>query len=148
MKLSEHFTLEEFSHSENAIEHGIDNTPPAEAIAKLKILCEKVLEPVREYHGAVSIRSGYRCKALNELVGGSKTSGHMKGDSSDIEAEGTNNYDLAVWIRNHLEFDQLILENYKIGDPSSGWVHVSYREKNRNQVMTYADGQYISGLNK
>lgn len=147
MRLSEHFTLQELCRSDKAAAQGISNIPSVDTIAKLKILCDKILEPIREFFNIpFSPNSGYRSPEVNELVGGSKKSSHMKGEAADIEIPGVSNYNLATWIKNHLDFDQLILENYEIGNPSSGWVHVSYTNKNRNQTLTYTGGQYISGL--
>jgi len=147
MMLSEHFTLEECYKSQIAIRKGIDNTPPENLIPNLKRLCEKILEPIRNFYNIpFSPNSVYRCRALNAMVGGAEESAHMDADAADIEIPTISNYDLAVWVRNHLEFDQLILECYTLGDPDSGWVHVSYTDSNRNKVLTYTKGQYISGL--
>jgi hypothetical protein len=83
------------------------------------------------------INSGYRGPALNEAVGGSSNSQHCKGEAVDIECPGTGNYDVAKWIEDNLDFDQLILEFYTPGIPDSGWVHVSYKsEGNRKQSLT------------
>jgi zinc D-Ala-D-Ala carboxypeptidase len=70
-------------------------------------------------------------------VGGSSTSQHCKGEAVDIECPGTSNYDVAKWIEDNLDFDQLILEFITLGIPDSGWVHVSYKsEGNRKQSLT------------
>jgi len=75
---------------------------------------------------------------LNEAVGGSSKSQHCKGEAVDIEVPGVANYDIAKWIEDNLEYDQLILEFYTPGIPDSGWVHVSYRDdgENRGQSLT------------
>jgi len=149
-KLSPHFTLRELVRSDTAARKGIDNNPPAELIPKLKRLCDKILEPVRtHYNISFSPNSGFRSKALNDAIGGSSRSQHCLAEAVDIEVRGISNYDLADWIRNNLEFDQLILECYKPGDPSSGWVHVSIKEEgqeNRGKVLTYSNRQYSEGL--
>jgi hypothetical protein len=107
-------------------------------IEKLKVLAENVLEPIYKNFGSVIINSGYRGPELNLAVGGSSTSQHCLGEAVDIEVPGINNYDLAVWIKNNIKYDQLILEfaNNLKNDPNSGWVHVSYSNKNRRQLLT------------
>lgn len=149
-QLSKHFTLIECIRSEEATRRGIDNTPPEEYIPKLEIVCNKILEPPREFYG-IPFRpnSVYRNEIINHLVGGSKTSQHMKAEAADFEIPTISNYDLAVWCKNHMEFDQLILECYIPGQVNSGWVHMSYKESvNRNQVLTFTGKQYIGGLVK
>lgn len=147
-KLSPHFALYEMIRSETAVRRGIDNTPPAGLIPKLQTLCQEILEPVRA-HFARPIRpnSAYRSPAVNKAVGGSGKSQHCKGEAVDIEIAGVSNYDLASWIHDNLIYDQLILECYTSGIPSSGWVHVSWRQgANRNRAMTYSNGVYQPGL--
>ncbi len=149
-KLSDHFTLGELIRSEMAERKSIDNTPPDALIPKLKRLCDEVLEPVRIHFG-VPFRpnSGYRSPELNLAVGSSPTSQHCLAEAVDIEVAGVSNYDLAVWIRDNLNFDQLILECYTQGEPSSGWVHVSIKPnsaENRKKVMTFTNKSYLPGL--
>ena len=117
---------------------GIDNLPPAAHRESLRALCSRVLEPVRKRFGVVMITSGYRCTALNKLMGGAASSQHQYGEASDFEVPGVPNQDVALWIEGTLDFDQLILECYKPGIPNSGWVHVSYKAHgpNRKQVLT------------
>ena len=125
-KLSKHFTLGELMRSEIAERKGIDNNPPQDLIPKLKRICEKVLEPIRKYYGRpFRPNSGYRSPELNKKLGGSKKSQHCLAEAVDIEIPGVSNYDLSVWIRDNLEFDQVILECYQPGEQNSGWVHVS-----------------------
>jgi zinc D-Ala-D-Ala carboxypeptidase len=152
MNLSPNFTLAEMTKSETALRHDMDNTPGEQEIAALKLLCEKVLQPVRDHYGkGVKVNSGFRHPEVNAKVGGSKTSDHCRGQAADIEIPGVANADLATWIRDNLEFRQLILEFYTPGIPDSGWVHVSYvAEDNKKQVMTATkkDGKtvYLPGL--
>ena len=137
MRLSTNFTLQEYIKSQTATRKGLDNTPNDEHLAKAKMLFENVVQKVRENFGVTVINSGYRGPALNEAVGGSTKSQHCKGEAVDIECPGTPNYDVANWIKENLEFDQLILEFYTPGIPDSGWVHVSYKsEGNRKHVLT------------
>ena len=129
--LSKNFTLTEMTKSETALRHGLDNTPTPEAIANMKLLAEKVLQPVRDNFGkGVKVNSGYRAPHVNKAVGGSTTSDHCKGQAADIEIPGVSNWALADWIKNNLKFTQLILEFYTPGIPDSGWVHVSYDPNN------------------
>jgi zinc D-Ala-D-Ala carboxypeptidase len=134
MKLSAHFALSEFTRSESAKREGLDNTPTAEHLENLKTLCEKVLEPIRERYGSINISSGYRGKMLNHFIGGSVSSDHCVGRAADIDMDdsgtGVTNKEIFEYIKNNLEFDQLINEfNYS-------WVHVGYRQgANRKQVL-------------
>lgn len=152
MNLSANFTLKELTKSDTATRLGLDNTPDEETIENLKLLCEKVLQPVREHFGKpVTINSGYRSPESNAAVGGSKTSDHCKGQACDLEINGVSNPDLAQWIMDNLDYTQLILEFYTQGQPNSGWVHVSYNpEKLTKQELTAVKvagkTTYLNGL--
>jgi hypothetical protein len=150
-RLSQNFTLQEYTKSQTATRLGIDNSPNLEHLANAKELFTYVVQPVREHFGVTRITSGYRSPALNEAIGGSSRSQHSKGQAVDFECSGTDNLTVAKWIRDNLEFDQLISEFYVPGDPTSGWIHVSWSgEDNRNQCLTASrvDGktQYTTGL--
>ena len=119
MRLSTNFTLAEFTKSQTATRKGLDNTPGEEHLANAKELFTNVVQPVRDHFGVTVINSGYRGPALNEAVGGSSNSQHCKGQAVDIECPGTANYDVAKWIEENVEFDQLILEFYTPGIPDS-----------------------------
>ena len=137
VRLSENFSLQEYTKSQTATRQGLDNTPNEEHMASAKLLFENVVQKVRDHFGVTVINSGYRGPALNTAVGGSSNSQHCKGEAVDIECPGTGNYDVAKWIEDNLDFDQLILEFYTPGIPDSGWVHVSYKsEGNRKQSLT------------
>ena len=137
VRLSENFTLQEFTKSQTAIRKGLDNTPAEAHIENAKELFANVVQKVRDNFGVTIINSGYRGPDLNYAIGGSNTSQHTRGQAVDIECPGTPNYDVAKWIEDNLEFDQLILEFYTPGIPDSGWVHVSYKtEENRKQCLT------------
>lgn len=146
MQLSKNFTLAELTRSEAALRLGIDNTPSKAEIENLRLLCENVLQPIREEFGPVRITSGYRCGKLNKLIGGSINSDHCVGRAADIEAPLVTHKMLAEWIKANLQFRQCILEF-----PPDGWVHVSY-DKNapKKQCLTARkDGAktvYLSGL--
>lgn len=133
MRLSPNFTLAEFTRSESAKRHGVSNNPTPEHLANIKLLCQKVLEPIRAKFGPINISSGYRSKVLNHYIGGSLKSQHCEGKAADIDQDGmtgVTNKEIFEYIKNELEFDQLINEfNY-------AWIHVSYNEgKNRKQVL-------------
>ena len=138
MNLTKNFTLAEMTKSETALRHGMANDPSETEIENLRLLCENVLQPVRDYYGmGVKVNSGFRHPLVNAKVGGSTTSDHCKGFAADIEIPGIPNAELAEWIAEHLEFRQLILEFYTPGVPDSGWVHVSYNPAdNKKQVLT------------
>jgi len=152
MNLTDNFTLAEMVKSETALRHDMDNTPGEAEIASLRLLCEKILQPVREHYGkGVKVNSGFRHPEVNAKVGGSKTSDHCKGQAADIEIPGVANADLAAHIVDTYKFTQVILEFYTPGVPDSGWVHVSYDPANlKNQVLTATkkDGKtvYLPGL--
>lgn len=139
MQLSENFTLTEFTKSQTGARLGIDNTPKGDHLENLKNLVIKIIQPVRTKMGRpLTINSGYRGPELNKAVGGAATSQHCNGEAADIECPGVPNYDLAKWIQDNLDFDQLILEFYTPGIPDSGWVHVSLKRSGpqRKQVLT------------
>ena len=137
VRLSQNFTIQEYITSQTALRQGIDNTPTEEHMGNATALFRNVVQKVRDQFGVTVINSGYRGEALNKAVGGSSRSQHCKGEAVDIECPGTPNYDVAKWIEDNLDFDQLILEFYTPGVPDSGWVHVSYKsEGNRKSVLT------------
>jgi len=138
MQLSKNFTMAEFTKSQTAERQGIDNTPEGDHLDAAVALFENVVQPVRDHFGVTVLNSGYRSPDLNAAVGGSSKSQHCKGEAADIECPGTPNAELAEWIKDNLDFDQLILEFYTPGIPDSGWVHVSYKAngENRKSVLT------------
>jgi hypothetical protein len=137
MRISKNFTLEELTASATAKAKGIRNDPGQTDIVNLCGLVHNVLQPLRKWWGKeVKIGSGYRSLALNRAVGGVSNSQHMKGEAADLCIDG----DMAKarswfqYIKQHCEFDQLIMEHNAKG---TYWVHVSYRcdGKNRKQVI-------------
>lgn len=153
MKLSKNFTVAEYIKSQTATRHEIDNSLSEEHLENAKKLFANVVQPIREKFGITIITSGYRSPDLNAKIGGSSKSKHCKGQAVDLECLKESNADVAMWIENNLDFDQLILEFYTPGEPSSGWIHVSYNEdgKNRKSVLTASkiNGKtvYTNGLN-
>lgn len=149
MNLSPHFTLAELTRSQLAVRRGIDNTPPAPAIERLRLLCLHVLEPVRDRFGPFSPSSGYRSPSLNRLLGSKDNSQHCKGEAADFEIPGIANIEVARWIAAALDFDQLILEFYSETDPAAGWVHCSYKAVgNRKEILTIGKTGSRFGLPK
>ena len=154
MNLSKNFTLNELTKSETATRLDIDNTPNDEQIESLRLLCENILQPVRDHFGKpVKITSGFRCSALNQATGGSATSDHCRGQACDFEIDGVPNPELAEWIETNLKYTQLILEFWVVGgdDPNAGWVHASYNPENlkaQSLTATKVAGKttYLPGL--
>ena len=138
MKLSKNLSLAEVVRSETAKRLDIDNTPTKEHLENLKVIAEKVFQPIRDHFECpIHVSSGYRGERLNRAIKGAKTSLHMQGQALDIDMDFTkvSNTDIFNYIKDNLEFDTLIWE-FSNEDGSPKWVHVSYREgKNRNQVI-------------
>lgn len=142
-KLSKNFTLSELIVSSTAKKYGIDNTPNTTIESSLTILCNRLLQPIREKYGkAIIVTSGYRCPALNARVGGSSTSQHVKGQAADIndgsgykaggEARYKANAELFDLIYKMGGYDQLINE-FPDAQGRPQWVHVSYNPSLRQQ---------------
>ena len=129
--------MNELTKSQTAIRMGIDNTSDTEQLVNLVVLVQQVLQPCREQFGSISINSGLRVLELNQAIGSSDKSQHINGEAADFEAYLISNRRLAEWIKEKLDFDQLILE-YPGPDPRDGWVHCSYKRDggNRKQVLT------------
>ena len=153
LKISKNFSLKEFTNSQSATRLGLSNQPDTQSLINICALANNILQPVRDKWGIVTISSGYRSPELNShpSIGGSEKSQHCHGMAVDFEAFKLSNIDLAEWIKENLEYDQLILEFYEEGDPHSGWIHCSYNiSGNRKKVMTAKriDGKvsYLDGL--
>ena len=139
MKLSKYVSLAEVTRSDTAKRRGIDNSPTPEHLENLKVICEEVFDKVRDYFGVpLFISSGYRSAALNKAIKGSKSSDHCNGRALDLDQDGhgngVTNMDVFKFIKDNLEFDQLI---YEFGtDKNPDWVHVGYRKgANRKQIL-------------
>lgn len=134
MRLSKNLTLGEATKSATAIKHGINNKPSGEHLSNLIQIASKIFQPVRDhFNKPIIVSSGYRSKALNDLIGGASGSQHSKGEALDLDGSVENAY-IFEFIKNNLEFDQLIWE---FGDEENpDWVHVSYKsENNRGEVL-------------
>jgi D-alanyl-D-alanine dipeptidase len=138
MKLSEHLELAEVIRSESAKRRGISNMPTEQHIANLKKLAENVFEPIRaNFRQPIRISSGYRSQSLNAAIGGATNSQHSTGEAIDIDMEGTKitNKEIFNFIKEKLNFDQLIYEFGNNTEPD--WVHVSFKAngQQRKQVL-------------
>jgi len=138
MKLSRHLRLAEMIRSESAKRLGISNQPTDEHIENMKRLAMMVFEPIRaKFDTPIYISSGYRSEKLNKAIKGALTSQHCTGEAVDIDMDGSSvitNADVFHYIKDNLEFDQLIWE---FGDGNNpDWVHVSYKDVgNRKEVL-------------
>lgn len=128
-KISEHISYDEATKSPTAIRHKINNVPSEMELANMKLVSEKCFEPLRTWYGKpIKINSFYRCKELNDVLKGSKTSQHIKGEAIDIDAGSKEeNKKIFDWCKANLIFDQLINEY------DYSWVHISFSKNgNRN----------------
>lgn len=136
MKLSKNFSLEEMLESQSARRHNVVEqfNPNQEVINNLKLLCENILQPLRDKVGAIQVTSGYRSPRVNKIVGGSSNSQHLTGQAADIKGVRISNKKLFdSIIRLNLPFDQLIWEYGTKNEPA--WVHVSFSSRNRRQIL-------------
>ena len=148
MKLSKNLSLSEMLKSDTAKRKGIENLPTEEHIENMKVLAEKIFQPIREHFGVpFGISSGYRSEALNKAIGGAHkyidgkyvaTSQHCKGEAIDLDRDyssAPNNAEVFHFIKDNLNFDQLIWEFGTDENPS--WVHVSYSTSRtqRNRIL-------------
>jgi len=136
MKLSNNFTLDELTKSDTATRLGIDNQPTPEQLECLRALAHNILQPVREhFNKSTEVSSGLRGDVLNKKIGGSKTSQHCFGEAADFTVKGVPHHIVAEWIRDNLNFDQLILEFYD-EKTQTGWIHCSFKVSgNRKSVL-------------
>ena len=136
--ISKHISDREGVYSITATRRGIDNTPSEEHLENMKLLAEKIFEPLRKWVGGpIRINSFYRGTELNKAIGGSSKSQHCKGQAMDIDDTGCHktNAEMYAWIKDNVDFDQMIWE---FGDDENpNWVHVSYvsPEENRNRCL-------------
>ena len=137
MMLSKNLSLAEVMKSATAIKHGIANEPSSKHLTNLKAVATNIFQPCRDYFGKpLAVTSGYRSEALNDLIGGSKRSQHSKGEALDLDAQvygGFTNAELFHYIKDNLDFDQLIWEFGNDQEPD--WVHCSYTTENRGEVL-------------
>lgn len=146
MKISPHFTLSELTRTDVARFQVVNASPPPALMAAAKALCETLLEPIRTHFGSpVIIHSAYRCPGLNEAIGGSKTSQHMKFEAADFHVKSHELREVWKWIcyESRLDFGQCILEGGSLANPT--WIHVSlgppWRPKNISKQILIFDGR-------
>ena len=136
--ISKHISYKEGVYSTTATRLGINNTPNDEQLSNMELVAEEVFEPLRVYIGGpIKINSFFRCPELNKAIGGSGNSQHCRGQAIDIDDTfgKATNAEMYHWIKENLEFDQMIWE---FGDDDNpDWVHVSYvsAEDNRNRCL-------------
>ena len=141
--ISKHVSLREGVFSQTATRRDLDNTPNEEQLENMKLVAEKVFEPLREWVGGpIKINSFFRGLPLNTAIGGAKSSQHMKGQAMDIDDTfgHATNAEMYNWVKENLDFDQMIWEFGT--DENPNWVHISYvsPEKNRNRcLLAYKD---------
>ena len=140
MKLSKNLSLSEVVKSATAIKRGISNQPTKQHLQNLIKLAENVFQPLRDYiDKPIRVSSGYRSKELNKLIGGASRSQHSKGEALDLDNDRETNILMFNYIKDNLDFDQLINEQ------DYSWIHVSYREgSNRKQVLNMVNGKYFT----
>jgi hypothetical protein len=136
-KICKYITYSEAVSSQTAVRRNIDNTPSEQNLINMQLVGIRVFDVVREKLGKpIRVSSFYRSLLLNKAVGGSKTSQHTKGHAIDMQGmDGLSNKKIFDYIKDNLDFDQLIWE---FGDSKNpAWVHVSYvsKEKNRKQIL-------------
>ena len=136
--ISKHISYKEGTYSNTATRLGIDNTPNDDQLTNMELVAEKIFEPLRSYVGGpIKINSFFRCPKLNTAIGGSHKSQHCKGQAMDIDDVfgRCTNAEMYHFIKDNLDFDQMIWE---FGDDDNpDWVHVSYvsEEDNRNRCL-------------
>ena len=137
-RISKHIAYAEAIHSNTAKRRGIDNTPNEIQVLSMKLLADKIFEPLREWVGGpIKVNSFFRSVALNEAIGGAASSQHCKGQAIDIDDvySRKTNADMYHWIQMNLDYDQMIWEFGT--DVQPNWIHISYvsKEENRNKCL-------------
>jgi len=143
--ISKHITYSEAVKSASGIRLGIKNVPTEKELSRMRVLAEKVFEPLREKLGVpIPLVSFYRSTALNKAVGGASNSQHLAGATTnrneaamDIDADSSNttNNEVFKYIKDNIVFDQLIAEFENEEGNGPAWIHVSYSDRNRNQIL-------------
>lgn len=137
MNLSDNLSLAEAIKSATALRKGIANKPTQSHLINLKEVANNIFQPCREHFGKpLRVTSGYRSEELNKAIGGSSKSQHSKGEALDMQStKGYTNKELFMYIKDHLDFDQLIGE-FPDNVGEFAWVHCSYKkEGNRGEVL-------------
>ena len=137
-KISKHISYKEATFSQTAVRRDIDNTPNEDVLKRMQVVAENIFEPLRAYVGGpIKINSFYRSPLLNTAIGGAKSSQHIRGEAIDIDDTlgCMSNKDMFTFIKDELDFDQLIWEFGN--DENPDWIHVSYvsPENNRRRIL-------------
>lgn len=131
VRLSENFGLNEFLYSDTANRLGIDNRPSVLVIDNLKYLVLNIMQPTRSHFDKpILITSGFRCAMLNKAVGGKPSSQHLMGQACDFIMPNVSPKLVFEYIKNNLDFDQLLFEYDNHGNR---WIHVSHRKDGKNR---------------
>lgn len=137
-RISKHISYKEATFSQTATRKNIDNTPNEEVLCRMQAVAENIFEPLRAHVGGpIKINSFYRSINLNVAIGGAKSSQHTRGEAIDIDDTfgHMSNKEMFEFIKDELDFDQLIWE---FGDDNNpAWLHVSYvsNENNRRRIL-------------
>tara|TARA_Y100001972_G_scaffold29134_1_gene35916 strand:+ start:2716 stop:3171 length:456 start_codon:yes stop_codon:yes gene_type:complete len=134
--ISKHISYKESVYSTTALRRNIENKPNEEQLENMKLIGEKIFEPLREYVGGpIKINSFFRGADLNKAIGGSTRSQHCKGQAMDIDDTFgyKTNAQMYDWIKHNLDFDQMIWEFGNDDNPN--WVHVSYVSPDKNRQV-------------
>ena len=136
--ISKHISYREGIRSTTADRLGIDNKPGQVELVNMEVIAERIFEPLREWVGGpIRINSFYRSPKLNKAIGGSKRSQHIEGRAMDIDDTygHKTNAEMFIFIKQNLDFDQMIWEFGTDDNPN--WVHVSYvsEDSNRNRCL-------------
>ncbi len=137
-KISKHISYKEGVYSRTAQRLGINNNPSQYELTNMQVVAENIFEPLREWvNGPIAINSFYRSADLNKAIGGSSKSQHCQGRAMDIDDTfgHKTNAEMYCWIKDNLDFDQMIWEFGT--DENPNWVHVSYvsEDTNRNRCL-------------
>ena len=137
-RISKNISYNESVKSATAIKKGIKNVPNEEQLSNMKLLADKIFQPLREHFKvSIGVSSFFRSKELNETIGGAKSSKHMSGEAIDLDADiygKITNKEIFDWVVDNLEFDTIIWEFGSENNPA--WVHITYlKNGNRNRKL-------------
>jgi len=142
MRLTDHFTIEEFAHTDLQDFKEKNLSEAHSHLGNILKVCDE-LEKIRKFFGApVTITSGFRFPELNTAVKGSKTSQHTKGEAADFSVAGHADRKglefVFEWCRHNIVYGQLILETPENRTP---WIHFGLPRPNRVPTALLWDGK-------
>ena len=137
-RISKHISYREATKSNTALRLGLENTPTPYQLSNMGVIADNIFEPLRKWVGGpIKINSFFRSEDLNKAIGGSSKSQHCDGRALDIDDTFgyKTNAQMFYYIKDNLDFDQLIWEFGNDENPS--WIHVSYvdAQENRNRCL-------------